>query len=269
VTAFEEVEAAPGRLLLVRADRRAAVLEAGLLRPGAWEERLHGQGSGRGRSGRLVLPDGALSLKRMRRGGILGRLWKDRFLGRGRLVENVTVAREAVARGVATPAPVALLTEEGPPGFFRGWLATELVEEARDLAAILADSGAGPAEIGAALRAVRAMHDAGIEHRDLNLGNLLLRRGPSGLAAFVIDLDCARARPQPLPPGARRAALRRLERSHAKLFGTPGPQGGDGWEWYEAYAAGDAEMERILAAGRPVGRLRLALHRRLGHRRAR
>ena len=267
---FEEVDAGTGRRLLVRSDRREEAVAAGLLRPETWEAHLAGGGAGRGRAGRLLFPDGtSLALKRMRRGGSLAWLWRDRFLGRGRLIRNMTVAREAIARGVPTPAPVALLTAGGPPGLFRAWLATETVEGARDLAALLRERAVGPAQVAASLRAVRAMHDAGIEHRDLNLGNLLLRSGPSGPEAFVIDLDRARVLPRALSRRARQAALRRLERSHVKLFGVPGPFGADGAEWYEGYAAGDPELARYLAAGREVGRLRLALHRTLGHRRAR
>jgi hypothetical protein len=85
----------------------------------------------------------------------------------------------------------------------------------------------------------------------------------------VVDLDRARLRRRGLSPALRQAALRRLERSHAKLFGTAGPFGGDGAVWYEGYAGDDAALFAYLTAGRPAGRLRLAVHRTLGHRRVR
>jgi 3-deoxy-D-manno-octulosonic acid kinase len=171
----------------------------------------------------------------MRRGGSLAPLWRDRFPARGRLVRNVTVAAEAAARGVPTPRVVALLTEEGPPRLFRGWLATERVLEAIDLAELLRSGRAHEADLAAALAAARALHDAGIDHVDLNLGNLLVRPGASGPEGFVIDLDRARLRAGPLPDKARQSALRRLERSHAKLFGAPAPWGGDGSIWDDLY----------------------------------
>lgn len=260
---FGEVGGGPGRRLLVRPERRMAVLAAGLLDPGRWEAALSAEGGGRGRAGRLHLEDGVVWGKRMRRGGALAPLWRDRFLGRERLMRNVMVAEEAVARGVPTPAPVALLTEEGPPGLFRAWLATEWVEGARDLASLLRDDVVGPVELREALRVVRVLHDAGIEHPDLNLGNLLLRRSSSGPQAFVVDLDRARLHGQGLSPARRQAALRRLERSHAKLFGVPGPFGGDGSAWYEGYAGDDPALSAYLTAGRPAGRLRLVMHRTL------
>ncbi len=269
MTGFVEVGGPLGRRLLVRTDRREEMVAAGLLDPARWEAGLGEGGPGRGRAGLLTLPGGAVWGKRMRRGGAVGRLWRDRFAGRDRLVQNVTVAAEAVARGVSTAAPVALLTEEGPPGLFRGWLATEWLEGARDLATLLGERAVGPTEVAAALAAVRAMHDAGVEHPDLNLGNLLLRLAPAGAQAFVIDLDRARLRRRSLSPARRQAALRRLERSHAKMFGTAGPFGGDGALWYEGYAGDDAALSAYLTAGRPAGRLRLAMHRTLGHRRVR
>jgi len=263
VSAFVEVKGAPGRTLLVREDRCQAALAAGLLDPARWEADLAGGSAGRGRAGRLPLADGAVWGKRMRRGGALGRLWRDRFAGRKRLLWNVTVAEEAIALGVPTPAPVALLTEEGPRGLFRAWLATELVEGARDLVTLLRERAVAPDDVRAAVRAVRRMHDAGFEHPDLNMGNLLLRLEPKGPRAFVVDLDRARFRGQGLSPALRQSALRRLERSHAKLFGAPGPFGGDGAFWYEAYAGEDASLAAYLSAGRPAGRLRLAMHRTL------
>ena len=44
---------------------------------------------------------------------------------------------EVARRGIATPPPVALLAVEGPRGLYRGWLATEEVDRARDLGSLL------------------------------------------------------------------------------------------------------------------------------------
>jgi hypothetical protein len=92
---------------------------------------------------------------------------------------------------------------------------------------------------------VRALHDAGIEHADLNLRNILLveervfGRAPGASAAesaaaefraLVIDLDRARARAGPLDERRRRANLLRLYRSAAKLSAL------DGWRLSRADA---------------------------------
>jgi aminoglycoside phosphotransferase (APT) family kinase protein len=62
---------------------------------------------------------------------------------------------------------------------------------------------------------VRALHDAGVEHADLNLKNLLVRPGPP-VEAFVIDLDKSR-RGGPLSRAAAVRNLERLLRSAEKL----------------------------------------------------
>jgi hypothetical protein len=110
------------------------------------------------------------------------------------------------------------------------------------------------------MAAVRRMHDLGIDHRDLNAGNLLVRGAGAGAEAFVVDLDRARLSPEPLAFALRRRTLRRLERSWVKLHGAaPGDRTPD---WiYEAYAGEDRTLGERLARGRRVGRWLIHLHR--------
>ena len=183
-------------------------------------------------------------------GGLVGGLWRERFAGTRRLVDNLVVAREAVHRGVKTAAPVALLALRGPRGLYRAWLATEEIRDTRDLARRFAEGPAPrPAELERAVAVVRAMHDAGIEHRDLNLGNLLLRDVPA--EAWVVDLDRARLHAAPLSLRTRLAGLVRLERSYVKQ-GRARAQVEERVRrlWYELYAAGDSALARRLERGR-------------------
>jgi hypothetical protein len=114
------------------------------------------------------------------------------------------------------------------------------------------------------------MHDRGVSHPDLNLGNVLLRHSSDASPrAFVIDFDRATFMSGPLPFGPRQAALRRLERSCAKLTGSTGPLGaGSENLWYQLYAGDDAALARRLAFGRQGGRFALAMHRLLWRRNA-
>jgi hypothetical protein len=244
-----------------------ALREAGLHDPDRWEAWLAegGKAGGRGQTAAMELPSGLpVLLKKLRRGGLTQRLWNERFRGWRRILDNVSLPLEARRRGVATVAPVALLLLEGPPGWFRAWLAVERIVRARDLG-FLFRSGTPPTtdEIAAALGAVRRMHDAGVEHRDLNVGNLLLRRREAGPAeAWVVDLDAARLHDGPLPLPLRRRSLRRLQRSFFKLRYLAGEPGWTGppW-WFEGYAPGEPDLLRLLARGRPFAELMLALHR--------
>lgn len=258
----------PSGLLFVAGRLREQVLAERLHDPERWRTLLGSSSddrAGRGATVRLTLAGGVpVILKRMRRGGWAGRFWRDRYAGRRRLLDNLATPLEAARRGIPTAAPVALLLAPAAGPLHEGWLAVEEIAGARDLAASYRRGVDPPRPVLRAVAAmVRGMHEAGLEHRDLNLGNLLAReRGEAEPEPFVIDLDRARLHRGPLPFRLRQRALRRLERSHAKLFlesARPGPLPPS--PWYELYAAEDRRLAARLARGRAVGRLLLGLHR--------
>jgi hypothetical protein len=252
--------------LIVRLDCRDAFVDAGLAEPAAWRGLLAEATTGRGRgaTARVALaPDLVVRVKQLRRGGALGDVRRETFFGRGRLLDNLSLPLESIRRGLATPAPVGLLVARAGPALYRGWLAVEEVADARDLGTLLSGNSAGaePA-LEAAMRVVRAMHDRGIEHPDLNVGNLLLApRASGGLEAWVIDLDRARVHPGPLAFARRQRALRRLERSFVKSR-LPEPAEAEIRNgFYRRYAEGDAALAHRLERGRFTGRALIALHR--------
>ena len=241
-----------------------------------------------------------LRLKRLRRGGWMAPLWRDRVIGEGRALDNLRVSVEAGRRGVATPPVLALLVVKSVGGLVRAWLAIEELAEAVDLRSCFrSDQPPTHAELDAALGLVRRMHDLGLEHRDLNLGNILIRRRPAPLPAlpalpalptlrappvgcvsgsvfasetevvpraFVIDLDRARLRVGPLGFHRRQRALRRLERSYVKSCGAGSVSEDVRSSIYAFYAAGDRALAARLDKGRHAGRVWISLHR-LGWRR--
>jgi 3-deoxy-D-manno-octulosonic acid kinase len=266
------VRASGGRALYVAEPLEADLRSRGLHEWEAWDRALAAgmTSSGRGATALVSGASGRLwRLKTMRRGGILGRLWRDRYPSAVRLVATLTASEEARARGIPTARPVALIVEVESGGLARGSMAFEEIEGAEDLARHVRREAATRADLSAALGAVRSMHDRGVHHADLNLGNILLRAGPrEAPEAFVIDFDRAVVGPSPRPFADRQAALRRLERSCAKLTGAPGPFGpGSEDVWYSIYAGDDAGLASRLARGRPAGRLALAVHR-MGWRRS-
>lgn len=219
---------------------------------------------GRGKSARLELAGRSARLKQMRRGGLAGPIWRDRFFGTGRLLDNLRLPLEAVRRGLPTPAPMALLLVEGPPAFYRAWLAVEELDGAQDLIAHFA-SGRHPsaAELAAVMGLLKRMHELGLEHADLHLGNLLLRRrGSARPEVFVIDLDRAQLHGRPLSFRRSMKDLQRLERSYVKRFGARGEvQEHVRGLLYELYACGDETLTSRLRAVRRSSKLRIAMHR--------
>jgi len=252
--------------LYVAAPLESAVCARGLHAWEAWDRALASGSAASGRGATAVVDGGSGAqwrLKTMRRGGRLAKVWRDRYPSARRLVATLSASVEAQTRGVPTADSVALIVKAGAGGLVRGAMAFEEIERSDDLARLVLRGAATRADLAATIDAVRAMHDRGVTHPDLNLGNVLLRpRAQGPPEAFLIDFDRASFAPGPLPFGARQAALRRLERSCAKLTGAPGPFGpGSEDLWYTLYAGKDAELARRFADGRRLGRLSLAAHR--------
>ena len=182
-------------------------------------------GSGRGGAVRLALGDATVVVKTLRRGGLPGRLlgaglgaW---FFGARRVLDAVALAQRLLERGAATARPAFARIRRGAlPGLRRLELATHEVAGARDAAAFFAARPARAerrAALAACGAAVHALHEAGVRHADLNLGNLLLADG----RVLVIDLERSTL-PAPLTPADRVDNLARLLRSAEKL-GLVGP----------------------------------------------
>lgn len=258
----------PSSSLYVRDDWAEVLAARGFDDPAVWPARTAPaeRTSGRGGSTRIEIPGRpALRAKPMRRGGLLAPVWRDRFAGTARLLRNLTDPDEALRRGVATARAVALLLRTGAAGLFEGWLAVEEIPETEDLARRWAREPIDASDSRAVLGFLRRVHDAGLAHPDLNLGNLLMGTAPAAAPkVWIVDLDRVRWHDGPLPVAARVKALRRFERSCVKVLGW----GAEDlrWRaaaWHTVYAAGDSEMLRKLRdSGGVVARLRLAIHRR-------
>lgn len=177
---------------------------------------------GRGRPQLLQLPGlPPVVVKTLRHGGALGWITQDRFLTPGRLLRTVELIRRLEDAGVATASFSFARILRRPP-FFRLELATDQIQRAVDLRSVL-EAGVTPArlqELAVAVgEVVRAMHEAGLRHADLNLMNLLI---DGELArALVIDLESS-AVEEPISKAAVISNFERLYRSLVKsdLFGS-------------------------------------------------
>jgi 3-deoxy-D-manno-octulosonic acid kinase len=167
--------------------------------------------AGRGAVYRVATARGALVVRPCRRGG--GMRWAgDRYFGlRPRPIREFWLLLRARRRGLAVPDPVAAVVERVRPGY-RGMLVT--VEIPADTLWEALRAGRAT-ELGRPVgMTLRAVHDAGLAHPDLNLTNVLV--ASDGRIALV-DLDRARLLPGPLGPISRRAAIRRVRRSARRL----------------------------------------------------
>jgi 3-deoxy-D-manno-octulosonic acid kinase len=257
-----------GAALLLREGLEDALLAAGVAFPEDVVARSPAVGlAGRGALSRVEIPGGRAILRLYWRGGLLGKLVRRLSLDGDRAANELRVQAEALARGAPVTEPLAAVTRRAGVGF-RHALATRELEGARDLALVLRETRGRERRraVSAAGEAVRRLHDAGVEHADLNLKNILVREAERGPEAWVIDLDRGRLL-EGLEPAARRRNLVRLLRSFAKLAVVGGARLSprDPFRFARAYARGDrtlrAEVVRWGRAAWPRIRARACVWR--------
>lgn len=196
----------------LRRDAAQALRDAGLEDPEGLRDAAHATFQGRGDAFAVDVPGvGGVFVRKYLHGGILRRMTGDLFAGDGRFRDEVDVLVEAARAGVPVPQALGYVSRGAGFGLRRGWLLAREVPGAQDVMSYL--GGEPPAAerratLVAAGRAARALHDAGFEHADLHMRNLL--RTPDG-RVLVLDLDRARRREE-LPRRRRLSALFRLDR---------------------------------------------------------
>lgn len=218
------------------------------------------EGAGRTAAAVVSLPGHGerLHLRATRHGGWWAGLWGSRLLGPRRALVELAVADRLRAAGAPVARVVLAAAQRARPGW-RAAVGSVFVEDARDGRRWLAETRRPAAVVAvarAAGRAVRRFHDAGGRHRDLHLGNLLIRARADGAPeVIVVDLDGARSG---APPGfARRGReLRRLQRSihRCGLHGALGRRGQAAF--LSGYCGGDRRLRRALLGRRRHPRLR-------------
>jgi 3-deoxy-D-manno-octulosonic acid kinase len=222
------------------------------------------------RRGRGAAPSVALGrdlsvvLRRYRHGGMLARLTGTLLWGPGRPLAELAVSARAEAAGAPVPHVLCLAVWRVAGPLWSALIGTREVSDALDLHAALTRE-ADPRErlrlvreVGAA---VRRLHDAGVEHNDLQLRNVVVAEDPQRI--LVVDLDGARFHAR-TPVAARRRArnLGRLVRSALKLGLRPDAEGRRALAALLAgYTQGDRGLRSALRRWAPWERVKIALHR--------
>lgn len=216
---FDEAAPGPGLSMVVARGLDATELASRILEvPDAPAQARY---FGRAGLHAIPLPGGDALVRSYRHGGVLRGLTRGWFLSRPpRPFVELAVTVTARKRGLATLDVLAALVARGPGPWYRGWLVTRELKNARDLWAELRREMPGEARqslLRRTGRCLRFMHASGIAHADLNLRNILVRAEGSEPEVFVIDFDRARLFPGAVPAARARRNVRRLLRSVNKL----------------------------------------------------
>lgn len=183
---------------IARDDGRFRVLATGLeldemcsLLEAARDGRPGGEAIARGRGcvHHIVLPGGKrVFVRKYMRGGLVRRFVNDLYLLRPeRPFRELVVTETARAAGCPVVTVLAVAVQDVGP-FYRGWIVTEAMDDARPLIEEWLDDGG--LDKGELMRrvgaAIRSLHRAGIYHVDLTGQNVLLRRCG---APVLLDFD--------------------------------------------------------------------------------
>lgn len=165
--------------------------------------------AGRGQLLRFQLDGRTGLIRTYRRGGWIGPLLNDRMFFVNRPLRELRLVAHLYEKGMPVPNPLGCRwTRSGP--VFRGAIATEELD-AQHLQQILQSSpGRAPLILPGVGETIRAFHDIGLLHADLQIRNILL-----GDRVYLIDFDRARLLPR-ITPRQRWNNLLRLRRSIEK-----------------------------------------------------
>ena len=149
------------------------------------------QGSTRGRSQAHFLhyADHDMVLRHFNRGGLIGRVNRDLYLGvnaaKSRALSEFDLLATLRAQGLAVPRPVAArYVPVGP--FYRADIITQRIPTAQTLAEILRDTGLSSNLWTAIGAAVGTLHNHHVFHSDLNCRNIMI---DSDDMVWLIDFD--------------------------------------------------------------------------------
>lgn len=141
----------------------------------------------------ITLADGrAAVVKEYREGGLARRL--EDLVRPASPLREWDAAQELARRGVAAPA-VWALARPAPLAAGSAFVVLEAITDAEPVNRFVLRRCAGDAARALRLRLVddvaawlRALHEGGVEHRDLKGSNLLVRERESGFDLFIVDL---------------------------------------------------------------------------------
>jgi hypothetical protein len=172
------------------------------------------------------------------------------------------VTASLAEQGAPVANPALVIAERWGP-FWNATVGTIFEPDTVDGIAFLSSAPAPGAVLRAAAaagRAIACFHELGGSHRDLHIGNLLIRILPDGQSeVIVVDLDRAR-HIQPVEPSVRMRELMRLRRSLIKQRLTESIGARGFARFFSAYTGNDRRLRGELLSYLGREQRRIARH---------
>lgn len=182
-------------------------------------DKVIGSAQGRGTTWFVQTETIEAALRHYRRGGLFGKLVEDSYLfsswEKTRSYQEFQLLNTLIKDGVNVPRPIAARAVKNGLAY-KADLLSEKIPNARDLVSILMEKPL-PAEMYQKIGLeIRKMHDAQVNHTDLNIHNILIDEHDK---VWIIDFDkCF----QQSGNGWKQSNLDRLKRSFEKEVGKCG-----------------------------------------------
>ncbi len=159
--------------------------------PEYWQSvnQIVGSATGRGTTWFVQLDTIQAALRHYRRGGLFGKLVKDQYWFSGwnktRSAEEFQLLLTLIKAGVNVPRPIA--ARAAKVGLtYQADLLSERIPNARDLVSILRERSLSKEMYKKIGREIAKMHNAGVNHTDLNIHNILIDDKDK---VWIIDFD--------------------------------------------------------------------------------
>jgi len=170
--------------------QRTSNFSADFFEPEYWRKHdsIEGTARGRGTTWFIRTGDSSFVLRHYRRGGLMAKVTKDRFLwsgeGETRAFAEWYLTYHLHRAGLPVPTPIAARYQRKGM-FYRADLITQRIENSEPLADRLLRGPLPFTQWIAVGRVIRRFHDAGVCHADLNAHNILL----TAEQVYLIDFD--------------------------------------------------------------------------------
>lgn len=151
-----------------------------------WQQKnsVIGSAQGRGTTWFVQLPTLQGALRHYRRGGLFGKLIADHYIfsswEKTRSIQEFRLLVKLNQAGVNVPKPIAARVKKNA-FCYQADLLSEKISDASDLVDILQHRSLSKPEYQAIGRQIKKLHNAQVNHTDLNIHNILLdKTGKSG-----------------------------------------------------------------------------------------
>lgn len=157
-----------------------------------WQQQHKIKGAATGRSTAWFIEFGepGMLLRHYYRGGLVGKVNKDRFarepIAKSRAMAEFELLQRLREAGLPVPKPLAARYERAPLWGYRADILVEIIPQAQDVFKVLGERPLNHDEWHSIGAVIRRFHEAGVYHSDLNCHNIMLDADDK---VWLVDFD--------------------------------------------------------------------------------